>query len=288
MVNKAKEFFKKIFKIKKQEYQIREENFFKIELEQNNNTLEQKYLIDLNQKHNGKPILEVKNLSKHFGVGDKKIMAINDVSFTLYENENVALLGANGAGKTTMIEIIAGINKQTSGEINYLFEYKNNFQEKIGIQFQDSLYPKGLKIKDILKFIIDVYNIDLNPKELEQIVESFGLKEFYNKKAKSLSGGQQQRLNILLALIHKPKIVILDELSTGLDISVRSKIISFIIEYCKKFKIQIILISHNMDEVEQIADRILIMQKGKLKVDLSKKDVIKKYKKVQNLAELYI
>lgn len=288
MMENIKNSFKKVFKIKKQDYQIREENFFKIELEQNSKTLEQKSIIDSNQKHNGQPILEVKNLSKHFGVGDKKIIALNNVSFTLYENENVALLGANGAGKTTMIEIIAGINKQNSGEINYLFEYKNNFQEKIGIQFQDSQYPKGLKIKDILKFIIDVYDIDLNSKELEKIVESFGLKEFYNKKAKSLSGGQQQRLNILLALIHKPKIVILDELSTGLDISVRSKIINFIIEYCKKFKIQIILISHNMDEVEQIANRILIMQRGKLKVDLSKKDVIKKYKKVQNLAEIYI
>lgn len=288
MNKKISSFFKKIFNIKEKTYEIREDNFFKIELEQNSNTLEQKYLIDENQKHDGNPILEVKNLSKHFGVGDKKITALNDVSFTLYENENVALLGANGAGKTTMIEIIAGINKQSSGEIKYLFEYNNNFQEKIGIQFQDSQYPKGLKIKDILTFIIDVYDIDINPKELEKIVESFGLKEFYNKKAKSLSGGQQQRLNILLALIHKPKIVILDELSTGLDISVRSKIINFIIEYCKKFKIQIILISHNMDEVELIADRILIMQKGKLKVDLTKKDVIKKYKKVQNLAELYI
>lgn len=285
MLDKIKSFFKK----NKKEYEIRPENYFQIELSQNKKTLEQDFIIDQNQDHkDNKPILQVNNLSKHFGYGDKKIQALNDVSFTLYENENVALLGANGAGKTTIIEIIAGINTPSSGEIKYLFDYENNFQEKIGIQFQDSLYPKGLKIKDILRFIVDVYNIDLNPKEIEQIVEAFGLKEFYNKKAKSLSGGQQQRLNILLALIHKPKIVILDELSTGLDISVRSKIINFIIGYCKKFNIQIILISHNMDEVELIADRILIMQKGQLKVDLFKKDVIKKYKSVQNLAELYI
>lgn len=285
MLNKIKSFFKK----NKKEYEIRPENYFQIELSQNKKTLKQDFIIDQNQDHkDNKPILQVNNLSKHFGYGDKKIQALNNVSFTLYENENVALLGANGAGKTTIIEIISGINTPSSGEIEYLFDYENNFQEKIGIQFQDSLYPKGLKIKDILRFIVDVYNIDLNPRELEQIVEAFGLKEFYNKKAKSLSGGQQQRLNILLALIHKPKIVILDELSTGLDISVRSKIINFIISYCKKFNIQIILISHNMDEVELIADRILIMQKGQLKVDLFKKDVIKKYKSVQNLAELYI
>ena len=103
-----------------------------------------------------------------------------------------------------------------------------------------------------------------------------------------MSGGQQQRLNILLALIHKPKLVILDELSTGLDISVRNKIIDFIILYCQKFKIQILLISHNMDEVEKITDRIIIFQKGVLKVDLKTTDVITNYQSVENLAKKYI
>ncbi len=275
------------FKKEKKKQEIREENRFNIFLEQTEDKLNQKTIIDTKQKHNGDPILEFKNVYKYFGANNK-ICAVNNLSFTLYDNENVALIGANGAGKTTTVEMLAGITNQSKGEINYLFDYTINFQEKIGIQFQDSAYPNGLKVKHIIKFIVDVYKVDINDAEIEQMITAFGLKEFYNRKAKSLSGGQQQRLNILLALIHKPKIVILDELSTGLDISVRTKIIDFIIHYCKFFNIQILLISHNMDEVELITDRIMIMQKGQLKVDLRKKDVIKKYGSIQKLAEKYI
>lgn len=287
-MSKIKNLFSKIFKKEKIEYEIREENRFDVSLQQDVEKLEQESIIDNNQKHNGEPFLRFENVFKYFGSEHKKVCAVNDLSFTLYENENVALIGANGAGKTTTVEMLAGINLPSEGKIHYLYDYEVNFQEKIGIQFQDSSYPNRLKVKHILDFIIDVYKIDINPKEVEQIVTAFGLKEFYNSRVKSLSGGQQQRLNILLALIHKPKIVILDELSTGLDISVRTKIINFIIEYCKRFNIQILLISHNMDEVELITDRIMIMQKGKLKVDLRKKDVIKKFGSVQALAEKYI
>lgn len=278
---------KNIFKKKQVVYEIRSENKFDVSLSQSEEKLNQKTIIDINQKHKGKPILELINVYKYFN-HKNRVCAVNNLSLTLYDQENVALIGANGAGKTTTVEMIAGINNPSSGEIKYLFDYKVNFQEKIGIQFQESIYPNGLKVKHIIDFIIDVYKVDINQAEVDQIVTAFGLKEFYNSKAKSLSGGQQQRLNILLALIHKPKIVILDELSTGLDISVRTKIIDFVIKYCKHFNIQIILISHNMEEIELITDRILIMQKGTLKVDLSKKDVIKKYGSIQKLAEKYI
>lgn len=275
-------------KFKKPIEVIREKNKFDIHLSQNEECLEQETIIDNNQSHNGAVFIDIKNISKTFGIGDKKFYALNNISFKLYENENVALIGANGAGKTTFVEILSGVHLPSSGNIEYLYDYENNFQEKIGIQFQESIYPSGLKVKNIIRFIIDVYNIDINKSELNQIVEAFGLKDLYNKNAKSLSGGQQQRLNILLALIHKPKLVILDELSTGLDISVRNKIIDFIILYCQKFKIQILLISHNMDEVEKITDRIIIFQKGVLKVDLKTKDVITKYQSVENLAKKYI
>ncbi|WP_052663949.1 ABC transporter ATP-binding protein [Mycoplasmoides alvi] len=275
-------------KTKKENYEIRDQNKFDINLELQLEKINAPIIIDKNMQHSGKSIIELKNLTKSFGKFKHSKVVVKDLNLTFYENENVALLGSNGAGKTTTVEMIAGIIQPTSGSIIYKFDYVNTFQEGVGIQFQDSLYPPGIIVADVIKFMINVYNVDLNPLEINQIVEAFGLKKIYKEKVHSLSGGQQQRLNILLALIHKPKIVFLDELSTGLDISVRTEIISFVKRYCEKFNIQIVLVSHNMDEVNEICDRIIIMQKGQIKVDLWTKDVIAKYNSVSDLAKRYI
>lgn len=237
---------------------------------------------------NKEALISVQSLTKSFGKGKKKLVAINNVSINFNKNENVALLGANGAGKTTLVEIVAGINLPTSGKVEYHYDYINSFQEGIGIQFQDSSYPVGLKIKNIVEFMVEVYKVKITKPELNEMIENFGLKPFWKKQARSLSGGQQQRLNILLALLHRPKIVFLDELSTGLDISIRSKIQSFVKDYCKKYNINIVLVSHNVEEVELLTDRIIIMQKGVIKVDISKKNAVKKYGSVYNLLKQYI
>lgn len=272
----------------KEEYKLRSENTFDINLELKSEKINAPIIIDQNMHHVGKPIIELKNLTKSFGKLAQSKVVVKNLNLVFYENENVALLGSNGAGKTTTVEMIAGIIQPTSGLIKYNFEYKSTFQEGIGIQFQDSSYPPGIIVADVIKFMVNVYGVDLNLLELEQIVNAFGLKKLYKEKVHSLSGGQQQRLNILLALIHKPKIVFLDELSTGLDISVRTEIINFVKRYCEKFKIQIVLVSHNMDEVNEICDRIIIMQQGEIKVDLWTKDVIAKYNSVGELAKKYI
>ena len=281
-----------MFKFRKKsqdEQKVRPENLFNVNLEQSSEKLDAPVLIDKTMVHSGKPIIVLNDLYKRYVNGKKKVkVAVNKINLTFYENENVALLGANGAGKTSTLEMIAGIMPATSGKIEYLFPYKNTFQEGIGIQFQDSSYPPGINVSDVIKFMVDVYNVDLNASELDQIVNAFGLKQLYHQKVKSLSGGQQQRLNILLALIHKPKVVFLDELSTGLDISVRTQIIQFVKKYCEQFKIQIVLVSHNMDEVQQICDRVIIMQSGEVKVDLWMKDVITKYGSISELAGRYI
>lgn len=281
-----------MFKFRKKsqdEQKVRPENLFNVNLEQSSEKLDAPVLIDETMVHSGKPIIVLNNLYKRYVNGKKKTkVAVNKINLIFYENENVALLGANGAGKTSTLEMIAGIMPMTSGKIEYLFPYKNTFQEGIGIQFQDSSYPPGISVSDVIKFMVDVYNVDLNASELDQIVNAFGLKQLYHQKVKSLSGGQQQRLNILLALIHKPKVVFLDELSTGLDISVRTQIIQFVKKYCEQFKIQIVLVSHNMDEVQQICDRVIIMQSGEIKVDLWMKDVIAKYGSISELASRYI
>ena len=209
---------------------------------------------------------------------------MNNINLDIYEGENIALLGGNGAGKTTLVEILAGLNKPSSGKINYLFDYKKSFQEKIGIQFQDSSYPPAISVKEVIKFMINIYGSKMNKDELNALIKIFGIDEYYKKRASKLSGGQQQRLNVLLALIHKPHIIFLDELSTGLDISIRTRIKNFIQEYSIENNMLIILVSHDMGEVQQLCQRIIFLKNGQIVVN----DLIKNLVKKNETLESYV
>lgn len=236
-----------------------------------------------------KPIIELHQVSKEYFPKTKKhFFADKDINLTFYDNQNIAILGGNGAGKTTLVEMIAGINKPTSGKIDYLFEYQNTFQEGIGIQFQETTYPVGLRIIDIINFMIEVYSLNITKQEIDKILDTFGLLEYKNKQARSLSGGQKQRLNVLLALIHKPKIVFLDELSTGLDITVRAQVKQLIHQFCRDNHINICLVSHDMEEVNLLVDRIVILQQGEIKIDMPKQAIIDQFRSIENLVEKFI
>lgn len=238
-----------------------------------------------------KPLIEIKNLSVIFKEKQYKKYAVNNISFDINPLEPLAFIGANGAGKTTTVETIAGINKQTLGEIKYNFPYKKTFQEGIGIQFQDSFYPKGITVKNIIDFFKDAYKVDNNimsDDEFDHILDVFKIKEFYHKDAKKLSGGQQQRLNVLLSLMHKPKVLFLDELVTGLDIKIRNELENFIHEFTTKNKITTVLVSHDMLEVEKITKRVIILQNGIIKVDMYLDEIHYQYGTVDNLVSRYI
>lgn len=281
-------FKNKFGKIKYDIDKITDQSIIKSLKESENVIISDEIIINENNKENKKLLIEIKDLTKVFGHKENKVTAINGVSLNIYQNQNIALLGGNGAGKTTFVEIISGLNKQTSGEIKYHFEDNANFKEYIGIQFQDSSYPVGIKVRQVIKFITKISKISINKDTLNAMLYIFGIDEFYNKKASSLSGGQQQRLNCLLAILNKPKFIILDELSTGLDVTIRNKIKTFIKEYAKENNITILIISHDMDEVDYIADRIVIMKKGNIYLDMDKSDVIKKYKTLNNCISNYV
>ncbi|MGL4950341.1 MAG: ATP-binding cassette domain-containing protein [Mycoplasma sp.] len=240
-----------------------------------------KYLASLITIHDNKDIhseniIEVKSISKKFKAKGKTFIHANqDVSFNIKRGRNLAILGENGAGKTTLIEQIIGINNPDSGNFVYNYDFKRSFQEGIGVQFQESNYPFGIKTKDIISFFLSSYDIKITNDELNLLLNEFGVSKFYNKGCSNLSGGQQQRLNLLLSIIHKPKIVFLDELSTGLDIKIRNSIKKFIKEYAKQNGITIVIISHDMNEVEYLADDIIAMQGGKV-MDITTKDAVKR------------
>lgn len=235
-----------------------------------------------------KYLIEAHNITKNFNVNGQKFAANDNISINFKAGQPVALLGSNGAGKTTFIEMMVGLNKPTSGYFQYNYKTKVNYQESLGIQFQDSSYPAGLRCKDIIHFLKDAYKISITDEELEILIQEFGVDKFYKKNAHSLSGGQQQRLNLLLSIMHKPKLVFLDELSTGLDIKIRTTIKKFIKKFAEENNMTIILISHDMAEVEYLAERIIVLQNGKVVVDDLKSNIIATYTDLETFLEPYL
>ncbi|MGL4647117.1 MAG: ABC transporter ATP-binding protein [Mycoplasmoidaceae bacterium] len=236
-------------------------------------------------KTNNKEILKISNLSKSYGVRKQKVL--DDINLDIRENENIAILGPNGAGKTTLVEIIAGINKPDSGSIDYLFDWKKTPMEKIGIQFQGSSYPNGIKVRKIINFYIAVFDCAFNEEEIAILIKIFGIDEFINKNANSLSGGQLQRINALLSIIHKPKIIFLDEISTGLDISSSFRIKKFIKDFCLHNGTTIVLVSHDLSEIKYIAQKVVILLKGKIVASIYLSEIIEKYKSLENFLSKY-
>lgn len=244
------------------------------------------------RQYNLKKLVKIKNLTKEFKIKKEKIKVVDNLNLEIYKNQNIALLGGNGAGKTTTVEMLIGILKPTSGNIEYYFNDGSNHNESaqtnIGIQFQDSSYPQGLSVNDVIYSMNKIYGNKSSAEELQKLIKIFGVGEFINNKASSLSGGQHQRLNALLAIINKPKLLILDELSTGLDIKIKTRLVSFLNDYIKEIDCTLILISHDINEIEILADRIIIMNKGRIVLDALKTEIIEKYGSISQCLKEYI
>ncbi|WP_406617459.1 ABC transporter ATP-binding protein [Mycoplasmopsis adleri] len=236
-------------------------------------------------------LVSINHLVKEFKAKGKKFKAVNDLNLDIYKGQNVALLGSNGAGKTTTVEMIVGISKPTSGSIEFYFDdgvVSSSAAAKIGIQFQDSSYPQGLTVEDVIKSVNKIYGNITSEEELKKIEKIFGVNEFINNKAASLSGGQHQRLNALLAIINKPELLILDELSTGLDIKIKSRLMYFLKDFIKESNSTLLLVSHDINEIQTLADRIVIMNYGQIVYDRTKEEAIKEYGSLAKCLDTYI
>jgi ABC-2 type transport system ATP-binding protein len=205
-------------------------------------------------------IITVKNLVKNYG----NFSAVKGISFEVYEGEIFGLLGPNGAGKSTTLEIIETLRQKTSGEITVcgmnLDKEPENIKKIIGVQLQSSGYYPGLTLVQLIQLFAGLYNEDIKPLELLELVN---LTDKAKNKFKDLSGGQKQRFSIATTLINKPKIVFLDEPTTGLDPQARRNLWDLI----KNIRAQgttVIITTHYMDEAEQLCDRIAIMDEGKI------------------------
>ena len=207
-----------------------------------------------------KTIISVNNLKKNYG----SFEAVKGISFDVYEGEIFGLLGPNGAGKSTTLEIIETLRDKTSGEVMVdglnLDTDADNIKKIIGVQLQTSGYYPGLNLIELIALFGGLYNQQVDAKALLKLVN---LEDKAKNKYKEMSGGQKQRFSIATTLINKPKIVFLDEPTTGLDPQARRSLWE-LIKNIRSKGTTVIITTHYMDEAEQLCDRIAILDEGKI------------------------
>lgn len=205
-------------------------------------------------------IISVNNLVKKYGTFE----AVKGISFEVKEGEIFGLLGPNGAGKSTTLEIIETLRTKTSGEVMVdglnLDKQPNEIKKRIGVQLQTSGYYPGLNLIQLIELFSGLYNQDVDPMEL---LEKVNLKEKAKAKVKELSGGQKQRFSVATTLINKPRIIFLDEPTTGLDPQARRSLWE-LVKDIRNSGTTVIITTHYMDEAEYLCDRVAIIDSGKI------------------------
>lgn len=205
-----------------------------------------------------KAIININGLSKTYG----ELQAVKNISFNVYEGEIFGLLGPNGAGKSTTLEILETLREKTSGQVTIggfdLDKDPAEIKKIIGVQLQTSGFYPQLNLVELLKLFAGLYNTTIDPLEYLRLVN---LEDKAKSLTKELSGGQKQRFSIATTLIHKPKIIFLDEPTTGLDPQARRNLWD-LIKNIRNSGTTVIITTHYMDEAEQLCDRIAIMNEG--------------------------
>ncbi len=208
------------------------------------------------------PVVEVKDVYKSF----KTVQAVRGVNLNIMPGQFTALLGPNGAGKTTLVEMIEGIQKPDKGEIMIMGKrWKGNETELrhlIGLSLQETYFIDKLTVKETLMLFASFFNLDVT--KVKEIISLVGLEEKIKSYVVNLSGGQRQRLALGIALLNNPKILLLDEPTTGLDPNARQEVWNILLSLRKKWNTSLVLTTHYMEEAEKLCDYIIIIDKGKI------------------------
>jgi ABC-2 type transport system ATP-binding protein len=201
--------------------------------------------------------LEARKLVKQY----PEVLAVNEVSFEVRAGKCFGLLGPNGAGKTTTVEIIEGVTPATAGEVYYFGKLAGNkFREEVGIQFQNTALQDYLTVRETLQMFRSLYD---RKADLEHIIRECSLEDLQDRDNRKLSGGQRQRLFLAVALVNKPRLVFLDEPTTGLDPQARRNFWD-LVRRIQSDGTTVILTTHYMDEAQILCDEIAIMDVGQI------------------------
>lgn len=204
-------------------------------------------------------IVQVENLNLTY----KSFHAVRNVSFSVKSGEILAVIGQNGSGKTSTVECVEGLRKPDSGLVQVFGKdpwiHRSEVYQEMGVSLQEAEYPSKIRVEELCRLFAGFYE---RPADWKLLLMQMGLDEKRKRPIHKLSGGEKQRLSIVLSLIGRPKLLVLDELTTGLDPEVRQNMwVSF--RNIRKGGVAIIMVSHYLDEVEVLADKILYLEKGK-------------------------
>jgi ABC-2 type transport system ATP-binding protein len=246
-------------------------------------------------------MIQVRNLSKSFKVHKKEAglagsikalfarqwiqkHALKNVSLDVAAGEIVGLVGANGAGKTTLVKILAGIIHPTSGEARVLghvpWQRRNEFRRQISlIMGQKAQLWWDLPAADCFLLLREIYRLPQKQYEesLAELTEALAVKDQLNVQIRRLSLGERMKMELIAALLHRPRIVYLDEPTIGLDITAQRAIRKFLLEYRSRHNPAMILTSHYMEDIEQLCERIVIIREGEFVYDGSLSKVVREY-----------
>ena len=201
--------------------------------------------------------LEARNLKKVY----PGIVAVDGINFAVTEGICFGLLGPNGAGKTTTVEMIEGVTSPTAGEVFYYGEPAGKrFREEVGIQFQNTALQDFLTVRETIEMFRSLYE---RKADIDDIIEQCSLGELLDRDNRKLSGGQRQRLLLAVALVNRPRVIFLDEPTTGLDPQARRNFWD-LVQSIRAGGATVVLTTHYMDEAQVLCDEIAIMDAGKI------------------------
>ncbi len=221
-------------------------------------------------------ILRVEKLTKVYGKGENKVVALDNVSFSVDKGEFVAIVGASGSGKSTLLHLLGGVDRPTSGKvfINGTDIFKMNDDKlaifrrrQVGLIYQFYNLLPILNVKENITLPLELDNVKPDEEEVKELLKVLGLLNRSNHLPNELSGGQQQRTSIGRALITKPSIVLADEPTGNLDSKASEEIVLLLKKSNKELKQTIILITHNL-EIAKMADRVITLEDGKIVGDV--------------------
>lgn len=219
-----------------------------------------------------------------FSRRELEFKALDDINIKINKGEMIGLLGPNGAGKTTLIKLMCGILESNAGKLEVLgynpYKKENSFLKRIGVLLgQKSQLIWDLPPRETLELLKEIYKIDDDnfKNNLNYMMKVLNVTEKLNTPTRKLSLGERVKFEIICTLIHDPEIIFLDEPTIGLDITSQRNIHDFLIELNKNKDVTLIITSHYMKDIEVLCDRIIVIQKGKLKIDSNKRDLINSY-----------
>ncbi len=223
------------------------------------------------------PIVEVQNLTKRFG----DFTAVGGVSFEIRQGEILGLLGPNGAGKTTTIQMLLGLVTPTSGSIRMFGKELTRHREEILRQINfSSTYismPYALTVEENLTVVAKLYGMSSVPRRIDEVVKILEMEDMRKKITRKLSSGQLTRLTLAKAILTEPRILFLDEPTASLDPDIAHKTRTFLKEVRRSTGLSMLYTSHNMREMEEMSDRIIFLQRGKIVAEGTAKQIVARF-----------